>query len=102
MKDYVATFHTHLSALMTCRNLKNSGVDARMMPVFRKLSSSCGTKNSGVDARMMPVFRKLSSSCGTCVVYTADGPCLERMDEDVEGVYEITGDERYTLLYQNE
>ena len=80
MKDYVATFHTHLSALMTCRNLKNSGV----------------------DARMMPVFRKLSSSCGTCVVYTADGSCLERMDEDVEGVYEITGDERYTLLYQNE
>lgn len=80
MKDYVATFHTHLSALMTCRNLTNGGV----------------------NARMMPVFRKLSSSCGTCVVYTADGPCLERMDEDVEGVYEITGDERYTLLYRNE
>ena len=80
MKDYVATFHTHLSALMTCRNLKNSGV----------------------DARMMPVFRKLSSSCGTCVVYAAEGPCLERMDEDVEGVYEITGNEQYTLLYRNE
>ena len=80
MKDYVATFHTHLSALMTCRILKKSGV----------------------DARMMPVFRKLSSSCGTCVVYTADGPCLDRMDEDVEGVYEITGDEQYTLLFQNE
>ena len=80
MKDYVATFHTHLSALMTCRNLKNSGV----------------------DARMMPVFRKLSSSCGTCVVYRADEPRLELMDEDVEGVYEITGDEQYTLLYQNE
>ena len=80
MKDYVATFHTHLSALMTCRNLKNSGV----------------------DARMMPVFRKLSSSCGTCVVYVAAGPCLEQMDEDVEGVYEITGNEQYTLLYRNE
>ena len=80
MKDYVATFHTHLSALMTCRNLKNSGVDA------------C----------MMPVFRKLSSSCGTCVVYAAEGPRLERMDEDVEGVYEITGNEQYTLLYRNE
>ena len=80
MKDYVATFHTHLSALLTSRNLKNSGV----------------------DARMMPVFRKLSSSCGTCVVYAAEGPCLERMDEDVEGVYEITGNEQYTLLYRNE
>ena len=80
MKDYVATFHTHLSALMTNRNLKESGV----------------------NARMMPVFRKLSSSCGTCVVFTAHGPCLEQMDEDVEAVYEITGEEEYRLLYQNE
>ena len=80
MKDYVATFHTHLSALMTDRNLKSAGV----------------------PARMMPVFRKLSSSCGTCVVYLADGPCLEQMDEDVEGVYEIIGDETYRILYQNE
>ena len=80
MKDYVATFHTHLSALMTSRNLTQAGV----------------------DARMMPVFRKLSSSCGTCVVYMAEEPCLDRMDEDVEGVYEIVGDETYHLLYQNE
>ena len=80
MKDYVATFHTHLSALMTNRNLKGSGV----------------------DARMMPVFRKLSSSCGTCVVYRALGPCLEQMDEDVERVYEITGEEEYLLLLENE
>ena len=80
MKDFVATFHTHLGALMTHRNLIGAGV----------------------DARMMPVFRKLSSSCGTCVVYRAEGPCLDRMDEDVEGVYEIVGEERYRLLYQNE
>lgn len=80
MRDYVATFHTHLSALLTDRNLKAAGV----------------------PSRMMPVLRKLSSSCGTCVVYAAEGPCLERMDEDVEGVYEITGNEQYTLLYRNE
>ena len=80
MKEYVATFHTHLSALLTDRNLKGAGV----------------------QARMMPVFRKLSSSCGTCVVYSADGPCLEQMDEDVEGVYEIIGDETYRILYHNE
>ena len=80
MKEYVATFHTHLSALMTDRNLKGAGV----------------------QARMMPVFRKLSSSCGTCVVYSADGPCMEQMDEDVERVYEIIGDETYRILYQNE
>jgi len=80
MRNFVATFHTHLSALMTDRNLRGIGV--------------C--------ARMMPVFRKLSSSCGTCVVYSAEGPCLEHMDEDVEGVYEITGEEEYRLLYRNE
>ena len=80
MRQYVATFHTHLSALMTSRNLKGIGV----------------------DARMMPVFRKLSSSCGTCVVYTAQGPCLEQMDEDVERVYEIVGEEMYRLLRENE
>lgn len=80
MRQYVATFHTHLSALMTSRNLKGIGV----------------------DARMMPVFRKLSSSCGTCVVYTAQGPCLEQMDEDVERVYEIVGEEAYRLLHENE
>ena len=80
MNRYVATFHTHLSALMTDRNLKAAGV----------------------SPRMMPVFRKLSSSCGTCVVYEGESPCLERMDEDVEGVYEIVGEEQYRLLYQNE
>ena len=80
MREYVATFHTHLSALMTDRNLKGIGV----------------------ISRMMPVFRKLSSSCGTCVVYTAEGPCLEQMDEDVEAVYEILGEERFSLHYQNE
>ena len=80
MKDYVATFHTHLSALMTRRNLNDIGV----------------------NGRMMPVFRKLSSSCGTCVVYSAEDECLGQMDEDVEGVYEITGEEEYRLLYRNE
>ena len=80
MREYVATFHTHLSALMTNRNLKGTGV----------------------QARMMPVLRKLSSSCGTCVVYRASSTCLEQMDEDVEGVYEIIGEETYRLLHQNE
>ena len=80
MKEYIATFHTHLSALMTCRKLTSLGV----------------------AARMMPVPRKLSSSCGTCVIYTAADPHLEIMDEDVEGVYEVNGKEQYQLLMENE
>ena len=76
MKEFIATFHTHLSALMTSRTLTGLGI----------------------NARMMPVPRKLSSSCGTCVRYLADDPYLDAMDEDVEAVYEKIGREEYTLL----
>ena len=79
MREYIATFHTHLSALMTSRALTALGV----------------------RAQMMPVPRKLSSSCGTCVRYMADQPHLDAMDEDVEGVYEKIGSEVYTLLMEN-
>lgn len=73
MGRYVATFHTHLSALLTSRALTQGGV----------------------AARMAPVPRKLSASCGTCVFYEGEGPCLERMDADVEAVYEAAPDGRY-------
>ena len=80
MKEYIATFHTHLSALMTSRTLAGLGI----------------------QARMMPVPRKLSSSCGTCVRYLAEEPNLSAMDEDVEAVYEKTGREEYLLLMNAE
>ena len=51
---------------------------------------------------MMPVPRKLSSSCGTCVRYLAEEPELQAMDEDVEAVYEKIGKEEYTLLMNAE
>ena len=80
MREYIATFHTHLAALMTCRNLTGRGA----------------------KTGMMPVPRKLSSSCGTCVRYQAEEPLLEAMDADVEGVYEVVGREEYTLLMENQ
>ena len=80
MNEYIATFHTHLSALMTSRNLTGRGV----------------------KAQMMPVPRKLSSSCGTCVRYLAKEPNLSAMDEDVEAVYEKISSEEYTLLMEAE
>lgn len=76
MKEFIATFHTHLSALMTSRALTKLGV----------------------SARMMPVPRKLSASCGTCVRYLAEEAHFSAMDEDVEAVYEMIGKEEYTLL----
>ena len=78
VSGYIATFHTHLSALLTCQSL-----------------TACGAA-----ARMMPVPRKLSASCGTCVRFTA--PFLpEWADEDLEAVYETTGTGNYRLLYEN-
>ena len=78
MNEYIATFHTHLAALMTNRSLTALGV----------------------RAQMMPVPRKLSSSCGTCVRYHAEDPHLDAMDEDVEAVYERISNEEYTLLME--
>lgn len=79
MREFIATFHTHLAALMTCRNLNSKGA----------------------KAGMMPVPRKLSSSCGTCVRYHAELPLLEVMDADVEGVYEVIGKDQYVQLMDN-
>ena len=79
MREFIATFHTHLAALMTSRNLNGHGA----------------------RASMMPVPRKLSSSCGTCVRYQAEEPLLDKMDTDVEAVYEVTGREEYTFLMEN-
>ena len=76
MKEYIATFHTHLAALMTSRSLTSLGL----------------------RAQMMPVPRKLSSSCGTCVRYHAEDPHLDAMDEDVEAVYEKISSDAYILL----
>ena len=75
MKHFVATFHTHLSAMLTCRALTGAGL----------------------EARMAPVPRSVSSSCGTCVFFTAEDPCRELMDEDAERVYEQQ-EEQYILL----
>ena len=79
MKQFVATFHTHLSAMLTCRALTGAGW----------------------EARMAPVPRSVSSSCGTCVFYTAPDLCRELLDEDTERVYEVVSG-AYTLVLDNE
>ena len=80
MREFIATFHTHLSALMTSRALTALGV----------------------RTQMMPVPRKLSSSCGTCVRYLSEDPQLSAMDEDVEAVYEKNSSEEYMLMMEAE
>ena len=70
MSDYIATFHTHLAALKTHKRMTGQQI----------------------GARMAPVPRKISSSCGTCVFYTAQTPCYELLDEDTEAVYTADGE----------
>lgn len=43
MNEYIATFHSHFGALTYSRTLKKLNITAKLMPVPRKLSSSCGT-----------------------------------------------------------
>lgn len=75
MNRYCATFHTHLAAILTHRTLTAAGV----------------------SARLSPVPRVLSSSCGTCVLYEAGEPMYGCMDCDTEAVYSAENGE-YRLL----
>lgn len=80
MEYFIATFHTHLAALRSCNALKKAGI---------------------ADARLAPVPRKLSSSCGTCAMYQGEDPMLSCMDADVEAVYRREG-AGYALLHRGE
>ena len=43
MNEYIATFYSHFGALSYCKALEKQNIVAKLMPVPRKLSSSCGT-----------------------------------------------------------
>lgn len=61
-------------------------------------------KSIGCNAKLMPVPRNLSSSCGTCVSYEYDSMCPVDKDEkiifdEVEQIVEVI-DDKYTVLYR--
>lgn len=75
---YIATFYSHFGAVK-----------------FKKKCEAAGMK-----ARMMPVPRNLSSSCGTCVRYEGDDPCPGgAYSEELEQVVEQT-DNGYRNIYR--
>ena len=43
MNNYIATFFSHFDALTFYSALKSKNITAKLMPVPRKLSASCGT-----------------------------------------------------------
>lgn len=73
----IATFFSHFGAIR-----------------FKKF---CESQNW--PARVMPVPRDLSSSCGTCVRY--EGECPQQAPEEVEQIVAVTAD-GYQQLYRAE
>jgi len=43
MNSYIATFFSHFGAMTYCKKIKEQGINAKLMPVPRTVSSSCGT-----------------------------------------------------------
>lgn len=78
MKEYIATFFSHFGAMQ-----------------FRK--------EAGVDSPvLMPVPRKLSSSCGTCVKFLApdEYEAPDNTDELIEQIVRIMPDGSYECVYR--
>lgn len=75
--EYIALFFTHSGAMKYNRYLKNNGVKSELMPVPRKLSSSCG------------IAAKFS--------YSED--INEIISDDIEKLYRIDNSD-YTVLYE--
>ena len=77
--EYIATFHTHFAAQSFARKLEQHTI----------------------QARMMPVPRSLSASCGTCVAFSFDGDFKPLLVNDTQGVYTVQ-DGAYSPKYTDE
>ena len=77
MKQFIATFYSHFGAVR-----------------FKRERTA-----EGIQAKMMPVPRTLSASCGTCVFFEAEYPPAEDPDGEVEQIVEVYED-RYLTVYR--
>ena len=78
--EYIVTVYAHFGAV-------------RFMRICR---------SQGLPARMAPVPRDLSSSCGTCVFYQGDAPCRSgTWPEEVEQAVSLLP-EGYQVMYRAE
>lgn len=78
MNTYIVTFHTHADAIVGHRSLAAQGL----------------------TARMMPVPRALSSSCGTCVRYEGETPSPESFSVEWEAIYQVFENQTYEKLLE--
>lgn len=74
-KEYTATFFTHFDAICFAK-------EADMM---------------GLKPKLMPVPRRLSSSCGTCVKFQAEGDPMSLRRASMEQLVEMNGSDLQVL-----
>lgn len=77
MKQYIATFYAHFGAVRYKKNCEQQGI----------------------SAKMMPVPRALSSSCGTCVSYLAEQYIIDEMHQEELEQIVLAGDNGYERVY---
>lgn len=75
--NYIFTFHSHFYAIRFHKKLKDASY----------------------DAIIMPVPRKVSSSCGSCVKVNMEEDPTTLLDDGVEQLYKVEG-ETLELLYE--
>lgn len=76
--EYIATFFTHSGAIKYKNHLKKQSIPIELIPVPRRVSSSCG-----IAAR-----------------FEYSGDIRTMISEDIESLFEIEGTE-YKLIYKN-
>jgi hypothetical protein len=76
---YIATFFTHSGAIKYQRYLKKNNIP--------------------VD--LMPVPRKISSSCGVAAAFQTDWDIKKIISEDIETIY-LVEEKDYKLIYRSE
>ena len=79
MIAYIATFFTHHDALVYKRDLAK--ID--------------------VMGKLMPVPRKLSSSCGTCISFTAEESQLDGLTNDIAEMVVMSENKEYSIVIDN-
>ena len=55
---------------------------------------------AGIDVKMAPVPRSLSTDCGTCIRYEASTPLEELMHVDYDAIYAVS-DGKFCELKKN-
>ena len=78
MDTYIATFFSHFGAIRFHKKLEEQNI----------------------EAVLMPVPRKVSSSCGTCVKFTADS-IEEYNSQDIDSLYHMEEDGTISLIFSN-